>query len=207
MAEHDLEINTADFPGNSNKSKEEIVKPKVEKVVSGKVEKHKPSFIQKAASVIFSDINEEDLKSEIIFDYLVPTIKDTLVDMGKMLLDAVFYGTTSHKKSSGGNRPYKVSYSDYYDRDTKASLPSNKSSYHFDEITLDSRADAEQVLDNLIDLTKEYGSASVGDFCDLVGVDSNFTDYKYGWSNLAKTTVSRTRHGYIINFPKPGKLD
>ena len=208
MAERNLEINTADFPGNSNKSKEEPVKPKVDKVVSGKVEKRKPSFIQKAAGVIFSDINEEDLKSEIIFDYLVPTIKDTIVDMSKMLLDAVFYGTTTHKKSSSGNRPYKVSYSDYYDRGGKPTATNTKSSsYHFDEVTLDSRADAEQVLDNLIDLIREYGSASVGDFCDLVGVDSNFTDYKYGWNDLTRTTISRTRNGYIIDFPKPGKLD
>lgn len=205
MAERDILINTDDFPGNSNKSKQEIVK-KTEKVIDGPVKRAKPSFFRKAAGVIFSDVNEEDLRSELIFDYLVPTIKDTIVDMGKMLLDAIFYGTTSVRKKSGGNKPYKVSYSDYYDKDKKPAQ-TKASSYNFDEITMTSRGDAEQVLDTLIDMTREYGQASVGDFCDVVGVDNNFTDYKYGWTDLTRTTISRTRDGYIINFPKPTKLD
>lgn len=206
MAEHDMKISADDFPGNSDKSKQELSAPKREKVVEGKVEKHKPSFFKKATSVIFSDVSEEDLRTELIFDYLVPTIKDTVVEMGKMLLDAIFYGSTSTHKKSSGSKPYRVSYSDYYDKDKKPAA-TKASSYNFDEITMASRADAEQVLDNLIDITREYGQASVGDFCDLVGVDNNFTDYKYGWTDLTRTTVSRTRDGYIINFPKPTKLD
>ena len=81
MAEHDIVVNTDEFPGNSNKSKEELVKPKVEKVVTGKVEKHKPSTLKKMGSMIFSDISEDDLRTEIVFDYLIPTIKDTVVDL------------------------------------------------------------------------------------------------------------------------------
>ena len=207
MAERDdiIVIDPKDYPGNSNKSKE--VKKKAEKVVDGAVKRSKPSFFRQAANAIFSDVNEDDLRSEIIFDYLVPTIKDTIVEMGKMLLDAIFYGSaTTHKKSSG-NKPYRVSYSNYYDKDDRSPSSIKASSYNFDEIAMNSRGDAEQVLDNLIDMTREYGSASVGDFCDLVGVDNNFTDYKYGWTNLSKTTITRTRDGYIIDFPKPVKLD
>ena len=206
MAERDIVINLDDFPGNSNKSKEESAKAKVEKVIDGPVKRSKPSFFKKAARVIFSDVSEEDLRTEIIFDYLVPTIKDTVVDIIKMTTEAIFYGSTTPRKKSGGNKPVKVSYSDYYDRDKKP-VQSKASSYNFDEITMNTRSDAEQVLDNLIDITREYGQASVGDFCDLVGVDNSFTDYKYGWTDLTRTTISRTRDGYIINFPTPSKLD
>lgn len=206
MAERDILINTDDFPGNSKKSKEEVVKAKVDKVIDGPVKRSKPSFFRKAAGIIFSDVSEEDLRSELVFDYLVPTIKDTIVDMAKMFLDAVFYGSTTSRKKSSGNKPYKVSYSDYYEKD-KRQTTTKPSSYNFDEVTMSSRGDAEQVLDNLIDLTREYGQVSIGDFCDLVGIDHNFTDYRYGWSDLARTTISRTRDGYIINFPKPTKLD
>ena len=205
MAEHNIVVND-DFPGNSNKSKEEQPKAKVEKVVSGNIVKSKPSFLKKMAGVIFSDVSEEDLRTEIVFDYLIPTIKDTVVDMGKMLLDAIFYGSTKATRRSGGNKPYKVSYSDYYDKSPKPTQ-TKTSSYNFDEIAMDSRADAEHVLDTMIDITREYGAASVGDFCDLVGVDNNFTDYKYGWTDLTRVTVSRTRNGYVINFPNPSKLD
>ena len=207
MAEHDIIINPDDFPGNSNKSKEEQPKAKVEKVVSGNVVTRKPSFFRKAAGVIFSDVSEEDLRTEIIFDYLIPTIKDTVVDMGKMLLDAIFYGSTKPAHKSNGTKPYRVSYSDYYDKSTSKPTGIKASSYNFTEVAMDSRADAEHVLDTMIDMTREYGAASVGDFCDLVGVDNNFTDYKYGWTDLTKVTVSRTRNGYVINFPSPTKLD
>ena len=119
MAEHNIIINSEDFPGNSNKSKEEKQIPKRKKIIDGTVVKSKPSFLRKAAGVIFSDVNEEDLRTELIFDYLVPTIKDTIVDMGKMLLDAIFYGSTRASHKSGGNKPYKVSYSDYYNSKDK----------------------------------------------------------------------------------------
>lgn len=209
MAEHNIIVNADDFPGNSNRSKEELAVQKREKIVKGKVEKHRPSFFRKAASVIFSDVSEEDIRTELIFDYLVPTIKDTVVDMGKMLLDAIFYGSTHASKKSSGNKPYKVSYSEYYDRDKRQVQTSNKaSSYNFDEITLNSRADAERVLDMMIDIIREYSQASVGDFLDLVGIDNNFTDYKYGWTDLTKVTISRVHGGdYVINFPAPTKLD
>lgn len=209
MAERDIIVNPNDFPSNSNKSKE-VKEKKLEKIVQGEVKKTKPSFLKKMGAVFFSDtMDEEDLRSYLIFDYLVPTIKDTVVDMGKMLLDAIFYGSTSTRKKSSGNKPYKVSYSSYYDNDKKPAKPEDRraSSYNFDDIVLNSRADAEQTLDMLIDLTREYGQVSVADFCDLVGVDSNFTDNKYGWSDLSRTTISRTRDGYIINLPKPTYLD
>lgn len=208
MAERDdiIIIDPKDYPGNSNKSKEKE-KKKAEKVVDGTVKRSKPSFFRQAVGAIFSDISEEDLKSEIIFDYLLPTIRDTIFEMGRMMWSGLFYGSTANHKQSNGNKPYRVSYSNYYDNETKRSAPIKASSYNFDQITLNSRGDAEQVLDNLIEMTQEYGSASVGDFCDLVGVDNNFTDYKYGWTNLSHTTISRTREGYIIDFPKPNKLD
>lgn len=207
MAERDILISTDDFPGNSKKSKEEVQKVnKVSKVIDGTVKRSKPSFFKKAARVIFSDVSEEDLRTEIIFDYLVPTIKDTVVDIIKMTTEAIFYGSSAPRKKSSGSKPYKVSYSDYYDKDKKP-VQNKASSYNFDEITMNTRSDAEQVLDNLIDITREYGQASVGDFCDLVGVDNSFTDYKYGWTDLTRVTISRTRDGYIINFPTPNKLD
>ena len=79
MAEHDMITSSDEFPGNSNKSKEEVIKAKVDKVVSGKVEKRKPSFFRKVAGTIFSDVSEEDIRTELIFDYLIPTVKDTVV--------------------------------------------------------------------------------------------------------------------------------
>jgi len=209
MAERDIIIDPKEYPSNNKKTKF-TNEHKVEKIVQGNVKKTKTSFIKRASSIFFSDVSEDDIKTELIFDYLIPTIKDTLVDMGKMLLDAIFYGsTTVHKHSSGTNKPVKVSYSSYYDSDKKPKRSEERklSSYDFSQVVLNSRGDAEDVLDMMIDMIRDYKAVSVADFCDLVGVESNFTDNKYGWTDLTRVTVSRTRDGYIINFPKPVCLD
>lgn len=208
MAERDIVINTSDYPGNSNKDKEQPKREKKDKIVQSKVIKSKPSVLKKAANIFFKDAaDEDDLKSTIIFDYLIPTMKDTIVEMGKMLLEGIFYGSTSTRRKSGGSKPYKVSYSDYYDTDKKPKKASKGSNYSLDEIAMDSRADAERVLDTMIDLIHEYHCASVADFCDLVGVDSNFTDNKYGWTDLTHTRIYRNHNGYVIDFPTPKQLD
>lgn len=208
MAERDIIINTGDYPGNSNKDKEESKRPKQEKIVQSKVVKSKSSFLKKAAGYFFQDAaDEDDLKTTIIFDYLIPTIKDTVVDMGKMLLEGIFYGSTSTHRKSGGAKPYKVSYSDYYENDKKAKPVTKSNSFNFDEVAMASRSDAEQVLDRMIDITREYHAASVADFYDLVGIDCPFTDNKYGWRDLSHTRISRNHNGYVIDFPAPTKLD
>lgn len=214
MAEHEIVINSDDFPSNSNKSKavQEEQKPqKLEKIVEGGVKKSKPSILKKVTKAIFCDVDEEDLRTQIIFDYIIPTAKDTIVSIINMVTDTVFYGSTGAKRKSTTNnpKPARVSYSSYYDNKNEKPKAGRTATYDFDQITLDSRGDAEKVIDAMIDMSSEYGAASVGDFLDLVGVDNNFTDYKYGWSTdlLTRTTITRSHNGYIINFPNPTHLD
>ena len=206
MAEHnDIVYNPDDFPSNTSEDK----KKRLEKVIQGNVVKRNDGFLKRAiTSIVSSDITTQDLRDELIFDYLVPTVKDTLVDMGKMLLDAIFYGSiVSRKKSGNGIKAAKVSYSDYYDSKTKQVQVSNHTSYDFGTYAFQSRTDAEAALDQLIDIIREYSQVSVADFCDVIGVTCNFTDNKYGWTDLSKTTISRTHDGYVINFDKPSPLN
>ena len=72
---------------------------------------------------------------------------------------------------------------------------------------LDTRGEAEEVLSHLVDLTEDFGGARVADLYDLVGLESQFTDDKYGWMTLNTATVSRVRKGYLINLPKPILMD
>ena len=190
MAEHEIILNEDEYPSNSNKSKIEEKKKEDAPVISSIVTKAKPSFFRRAAGVIFSDISEEDLRSEIIFGYLVPTIKDTVVDMGKMLLDAIFYGSagTTNKRSHNG-KPYRTSYDGYYDKPT-AKTTNRVTSKNFDDYIFkgikpgDAMADAEETLDFLQDVLAEYGTISVLDFCDHVGLSTTPEDNNYGWTDM-----------------------
>ena len=83
----------------------------------------------------------------------------------------------------------------------------NKSSYETDQIIFDTRVDAESVLTDLLELLSKYDWVSVADFKDISGISSSFTDNKYGWTDLHRTSIRRIRNGYVIDFPQPIDLN
>jgi hypothetical protein len=79
--------------------------------------------------------------------------------------------------------------------------------HDFDEIVLDERSEAEEVLDRLFDVVNKYESATVADLYDLVGLPSTHADYKWGWTDLRGAGVSRIRDGYLLDLPDPEIID
>ena len=67
---------------------------------------------------------------------------------------------------------------------------------------LDNRGEAEDVLSRMDELVATYGLVSVADFYDLVGITGNWTDNKYGWTDIRSANVVHVREGYIIKLPK-----
>ena len=65
----------------------------------------------------------------------------------------------------------------------------------------------EEVLSQMDNIIETYRMASVADLFDLVGESCNFTDQKYGWTNLRNAEVVRVRDGYMIKLPKALPLD
>jgi hypothetical protein len=82
-----------------------------------------------------------------------------------------------------------------------------RSFHQFDEIVLETRQEAEDVLDSLFELVDRFGSASVSDLYELVGVKATHTDEKWGWEDLRGTTPSRVRGGYLLDLPDPEPLN
>jgi hypothetical protein len=82
-----------------------------------------------------------------------------------------------------------------------------RAKHDFDEIVLDQRAEAEEVIDRLYDVVNKYEQATVADLYDLVGLSSTHTDHKWGWTDLRGAGVSRIRDGYLLDLPDPEPLD
>ena len=117
----------------------------------------------------------------------------------------LLYGET-RSKSKG--RDTKVSYTKYYDRDyDRPARSRGRYGYDYDDIILDTRKEAEEVLDRMDDLIDNYGVVSVADLYDLVGISGNYTDNKYGWTNLRNADVQRVRDGYLLKLPKALPFD
>lgn len=72
------------------------------------------------------------------------------------------------------------------------------------EVKVSTRDEGEEVLDRLNEIADQYGKVSVSDLYDLVGIQSVFTDTRFGWqsSELRSTFIRRTRGGYAIMFPQ-----
>lgn len=213
-----IDADKVSFPANSHKSK--MVKSqdrKIEKIVSGKVIQKKKGLSKRFAEMFLGD-DTKSVGQYLIHDVLIPAAKSTISDMVGGGIEMLLFGERrGHNTKRDGGRSY-TSYGSYYktndrdrDRDKRDDRrdmsQTGRARHDFDEILLETRGEAEEVLSNLVDLTIDYNMASVADLYDLVGITSAHTDNKYGWTDLRTASVSRTRGGYLINLPRPMALD
>lgn len=192
-----------EFKSNSHKSKEVDEKKKVEKVVKGKVKTKKKNGIAKFTDVFVSE-DVSSVKSYIIGEVLIPAMKKALSDIVTNGIDMILYGESGvTKRKSPGSR---ISYTNYYDRRDRDRDRYDdrriRSGYDFNDVILDSRGEAEDVLSRMDELIDSYGIVSVADFYDLCGITGNYTDNKYGWTDIRSAQVVRVRDGYKIKLPR-----
>lgn len=69
------------------------------------------------------------------------------------------------------------------------------------------RVEAEEVIDRMFDLVSQYEMVTVADLYDLVGLANNYTDEKWGWTDIRGAGVSRIKGGYLLDLPRPEPLD
>lgn len=176
---------------------------KVEKVIHGGVKSKKKSEIRKLADIFISE-DVASVKSYIIMDVLVPAMKKAISDIVTSGTDMILYGETGHSRKN--SKASKVSYRDYYNRKDDDRSPSGHSrgrtGYDYDDIILDNRGEAEEVLSRMDELIDTYGIVSVADFYDLVGVTGKYTDNNYGWTDIRSAKVMPVRDGYLIKLPR-----
>lgn len=199
-----------DYPSNSDKSKEkkDLPEKKVQKTIKGKAKVKKKSEIRKFTDVFVSE-DIQNVKSYVLLDVLVPAIKKAISDIVSNGIDMILYGESSKPNKSTSSR---VSYRSYYDnprndRDRNRNISRTLSGYSYNDVLLDSRSEAEEVLTRMDELIATYGIVSVADLYDLVGITCNYTDNKYGWTNIKNASVVHTRDGYLIKMPKAAPLD
>lgn len=194
-----------DYKPNSHRFKEEQktdVKDeskKLEKVVNGSVKVRKKSHLKEA--LISEDAS--NIKSYIVIDVLIPAIKKAISDIVKNGIEMLLYGDSG--RSNGQRSPSSsVSYRDYYDRrdDRYRPNPSQRQGRSIDDLVIESRGEAEEVLTRMDELLETYKMVTVADFYDLVGVTCDYTDNNYGWTSLRSAEVVRVRDGYIIKLPR-----
>lgn len=195
MAEYDMNRNA----GHTKEDNER----KVTKVITGKA-KTKPNEVRKVTSMLISD-DASNVKSYVIRDVLIPTFKKTILDVVDMIL---FGGEGGSKRSRNDSRPPYRSYYEDRDRHERRARPGNV--FDYDDITFDSRGDAELVLDQMremVDRESGYGLVTVADMYDMAGLSVPYTARNYGWFNLRTAEVMRGHDGYYLKLPRAMPID
>lgn len=204
------------LPGNSFKSRERVTRTRPDdkkspsKIVKGKVLKKKKPFGEKLRESLFGDV--PDIKEYLLWDIFIPAAKNTLYDLivnGAKMKLFKDKGPSSNIRREGGTSyvKYRGYNSGYNSNVGSNNLYRKHSTYRFDDIILERRDEAESVLEELVGYTIQYGCASVADLYSLIGIESSFTDNGYGWDDLSTTAVVRVRDGYLIDLPKPQRID
>lgn len=191
------------------RSRQRPEEKKVEKVVTGVVKTKKKSKINNFMGNIISE-DAKSVKSYVFGEVLIPAIKKAISDIVTDGIDIILYGESrGRNKRSTADR---VSYRNYYDdRSSRPRMNERQAimagSYSYDDIILSSRGEAEDVLARMDELMDTYGLVRVADLYDLVGITGNYTDNKYGWTNIRNADIIRVRDGYMIKMPRAVPID
>lgn len=196
-----MDINS--FKANTDKERYD---PKPEKVVNAvvtgaakKVEKSKArKFIE-----LFVAEDVTNVKSYVLKEVFVPAVKKVIAEIVNTTTDMFLYG----EGNKNGKRPNASRYS-YNNPNVGPARTSNASSRipatpDYNDILLNTRGDAEAVLDSMCSMIEQYGTVSVADLYDLASVpNDNYTLNRYGWADLRSAQVVRVRDGYMIRLPR-----
>lgn len=197
-----------DYPGNSKST----AKPKkeIKPVVEGNVGVKKKSEIAKMKDKVI----QEDLpkvKNHIIFDIMIPKLKQILADSFNTLL----FGEGSIDRERDRVGKPRVSYRKYYDEPRTRERPTTATTNRYgdyDDIWFETRTEAFRVLETMKDIMREYGEVSISDMYDLAGITCPHTYTRFGWvintpSDLSDARVVPDGPSYVIKLPRPMQID
>ena len=215
-----------DFPSNSDRSKEEAKDTSIEaeapveskKVIEGPIVRKKKSVGRKFKETFIGG-SASTVGEYILYDILIPAIKDTLADITTQGVERILFAevSSSSRRTARRGRDNYTNYTNYTRRSDHKSAPFDtrksetrrrpSTKYEFEDIIIPSRAEAEKVIDRLFDIIQKYDAVSVADLYELLGVSGNYMDNKWGWYDInARDLVVRVSQGYLLNLPSPEPL-
>ncbi|ALY08647.1 hypothetical protein CAPNMURICA_47 [Arthrobacter phage CapnMurica] len=178
-----------------------------EKVISGVVIERKAGLGSKIRET-FMGVSAREVGQHVVMDVLLPQLKGMAVDAGTQALERLILGEARRTTSSASSSRVRGSSYTAYNRFSGGSQASESEATNFRsnrvrEVIVETRGDAQMVLDRLFEHIDRYNAVSVSYYYELVGITGTFTDHQWGWTNLNASGVSSVREGYRIELPAP----
>ena len=199
-----------DYQGNTNKSKDPKPEKVIERVVTGEVIQ-KPKSIGRKFRTIFLGGDLKLAAGYVVGDVIFPAIRNLMFDTISKGTERVIFGDSVHRRRPVEYRP-TVQYNNPFNRGmvdprVRPNLPDQPSHgwrqtrRNSNDIILQSRQEAELVVERLIDIIEKYDVASLADLYDLLGWTNSPIDNKWGWTYLRNIEVRSTPEGFLIDLP------
>jgi len=209
------------LPGNSR-----MVKPaskpepekRVEKVISGVVKTRRKPLMRRFAETFIAE-DAQSVGRYLLLEVLIPAAKDMILDLGREGLERTLFGgrgggrggrSAFRSSGAGGHVSYNrfSSNTTPWRKEEERSLsPRARRRHEFQEVVLDTRQEANDVLDHMYELLSKFNQVTVADLYDLCGVDPKHTDVNYGWTSLEGSRAVHIREGYVLDLPKTVELE
>jgi hypothetical protein len=197
-----------EFPPNSNVSKGGSEDKKLKRIASGEVHRKKRS-VRRQFQEAFVVGDMRTAVEYMLFEVALPSVRDAVVDSIQSGVEKLFMGDGRRRGSSSppsGQAGY-VNYGTFSAGRGLLSSPQRSMSrlgrarHNFDEIVLESRAEAEEVIDQMHEVIERYDEISVADLYELLGIPADHTDQKWGWRDVRGASVRRVRNGFLLDLP------
>lgn len=210
------------FPNNSNSAKNSSPEgasnseEPAPKVIRGKIIRRKKSLGDKIKDTFIGGESQKGVLSYLAHEVLIPALKDIVFDVIHQGVERTLYsdgGRLSSRRSgyrpNGSNRINYSRYSSDRDREWRREVsPRTRERHSFDDIILESREEAMDVLDEMSTKLEKYKSVSVADLYSILGVTSSYTDEKWGWFSLREANIVPARGGgFLLVLPSTEHLD
>lgn len=197
----------AQYPSNSklNKPEEKKSHPAIQTVANGVVIDPKKGIGARILKMFIAE-DVHDIGRYLIEDVFVPGIKMAVISSLERLFFARSgysqYRPYDYTKPRGGTHS-TYAYGGYTSASsqpkTASDIPRDRSGLKY--ITFVTRREADDVLDEMNEHILKYGEVTVRDYYEASGVDSDFTDEKWGWRSLRGARCYPIRGGYAIELP------
>lgn len=214
-----------EYASNSNKSKEKIiievetddgvvVEPKVTKVVTGTAIVQKKGIGKKLHGIFFGG-EFKSASRYVVADVLLPAARDMVVDIITKGVERVVYGErySSSRRRSPEYRG-NVQYNSPVRREYRSSIlpgqppriPNRINRRESSDVLIESREEANLVLQTMVDCVEKYEQVSMADLNELLGLQSANIDHRWGWTTLNEASIRQTRDGYLLELPPMEEL-
>lgn len=208
-----------DYTGNTHKEKEKKEKPdlpekKIEKVVVHDVIIQKKSLGRKFRDMLIK-AQFRSVLSYLGHEVFEPAVRamffDALTKGGERV---IWPDSGARRRYPGPPGSSRVTYTSYNNPINRAPQSSERIRYgpvaalprgarvRTDDVILASREEAERVLESMQDIIDVYEVVSVADLYELVGLQTSYTDNKFGWSHVGNVEIRGIREGWLIDLPQ-----